>query len=307
MHWFRLLFVAIFALAAGCTYNPATGRSQLLLISTDQAIALGTESRAELVAQYGGEVGSAQLRSYVALVGRSLAELTEADYPQLPWEFTVLDSDVVNAFALPGGKVFASRGLLERLDNEAQLAGVLGHEVGHVTAQHVNERISQSMMVAGITIGATAAAGQSDEDWVRVGVPLIVGAVGTGYMLSFNRNQESEADEQGVKYMTAAGYDPQAMLEVLQVLAEAGTGPGPPEFLSTHPYPETRMKTVYALLDGPYRYTQGNQNFGKFEQRFQREARPYLTPGQAAGTRDAPILWCGVCRTGHAAGPPTPG
>jgi predicted Zn-dependent protease len=232
----RLVFVAVFILAAGCKYNPATGRSQLLLMSSDDAIALGTESKPALMQEYGGEVESAQLRSYVSLVGHSLASLTEADYPQLPWEFTVLDSDVINAFALPGGKVFASRGLLARLNSEAQRAGVLGHEVGHVTAQHVNERISQSMVVAGVVVGAAVAAGQSDDDWVRVGVPLIVGAAGTGYLLSYNRNQEQEADEQGVKYMTAAGYDPYGMLAVLQVLAdEAGSGPRPPEFLATHP------------------------------------------------------------------------
>jgi predicted Zn-dependent protease len=296
----RLLFVALFVLAAGCKYNPATGRKQLLLISSEDAIALGAESKPALIQEYGGEVESSQLRSYVSLVGHSLAGLTEAEYPQLPWEFTVLDSDEINAFALPGGKVFATKGLLTRLDSEAQLAGVLGHEVGHVTAQHVNERISQSIVVAGITIGAVAAAGQSDDDWVRVGVPLIVGAAGTGYLLSYNRNQEQEADEQGVKYMSAAGYDPYGMLAVLQVLAdEAGTGSRPPEFLSTHPHPETRMKTVRALLDGPYAHTQRNRDFRKYKHRYEREARPFLpaeVPDQAGISGRGAVLWCGLCR-----------
>jgi predicted Zn-dependent protease len=300
----RLVFVALFVLAAGCKYNPATGRSQLLLMSSDDAIALGAESKPALIQEYGGEVESAQLRSYVSLVGHSLASLTEADYPELPWEFTVLDSDVINAFALPGGKVFASRGLLARLDSEAEMAGVLGHEVGHVTAQHVNERISQSMVVAGVVVGAAVAAGQSEDDWVRVGVPLIVGAAGTGYLLSYNRNQEQEADEQGVKYMTAAGYDPHGMLAVLQVLAdESGTGSRPPEFLSTHPYPETRMKTVTALLDGPYQYTQHNPEFRRYRQRYEREAIPFLpieVPDQAGVPGQAAVLWCGLCRS-HAA------
>ena len=304
MRLLKLLIVTLLVLATGCKYNPATGRTQLLLISAEDAIALGTESKPSLMKEYGGEVESPELRSYVTLVGRSMAELTEAEYPQLPWEFTVLDSDVINAFALPGGKVFASRGLLTRLDSEAELAGVLGHEIGHVTAQHVNERISQSMVVAGITIGAVAAAGQSDDDWVRVGVPLIVGAAGAGYLLTYNRNQEQEADEQGVKYMTAAGYDPYGMLEVLVVLDQAGTGPRPPEFLSTHPYPETRMKTVRALLDGPYRYTQRNPDFRKYRHRYEREARPFLpteTPDQASATGQGAVLWCGLCRSQVAA------
>jgi predicted Zn-dependent protease len=296
----RLALLVLFVVAAGCRYNPATGRSQLLLISAEDAIALGAESKPALMQEYGGEVESAELRSYVSLVGHSMAALTEAEYPALPWEFTVLDSDVVNAFALPGGKVFATRGLLTKLDSEAQLAGVLGHEVGHVTAQHVNERISQQMVVAGIVIGSAVAAGQSDDDWVRVGVPLIVGAAGTGYLLSYNRNQEQEADEQGVKYMTSAGYDPYGMLAVLQVLAdEAGEGVRPPEFLSTHPHPETRMKTVRNLLDGPYKYTQRNPDFRKYRHRYEREARPFLPseiPDQAGLTGPDTVLWCGVCR-----------
>jgi predicted Zn-dependent protease len=301
----KILLVALLLMtAAGCTYNPATGRSQFLMLSMDEAVRLGDESKAAVVSEYGGESPSPELRSYVSLVGRSIAEGTEEIYIGLPWEFTVLDTDVVNAFALPGGKIFATRGLLERLDNEAQLAGVLGHEIGHVTARHVNERLSQALIVSGITIGATAAAGQSDDDLVKYGVPLLVGAAGTGYMLSYSRNQEQEADEQGVKYMSAAGYDPHGMLEVLGVLGEVATGPRPPEFLSTHPYPETRMKTVRKLLEGDYRYTQNNQSFGKFRTRYEREALPYLMreeePDQASAAGAGPVLWCGVCRTAHA-------
>jgi predicted Zn-dependent protease len=303
----RIVIVVLLPLAAGCTYNPATGRSQLLLLSMEESIQLGDESKGAVVAEYGGEMPSPELRSYVDLVGRSLADGVEENYVELPWEFTVLDTDVVNAFALPGGKIFATRGLLEKLDNEAEMAGVLGHEIGHVTAQHVNERISQGLIVSGITLGATAAASQSDDDWVAVGVPLIVGAAGSGYMLSFSRSQEKEADEQGVKYMAAAGYDPHGMLEVLNVLAEVSAGPRPPEFLSTHPYPETRMETVRKLLAGEYKYTQNNQAFGKFRQRYEREALPYLmrpqdTDQASAATAGAHVWWCGVCRATHRAG-----
>jgi predicted Zn-dependent protease len=133
---------------------------------------------------------------------------------------------------------------------------------------------------------------------------LIVGAAGTGYLLSYNRNQEQEADEQGVKYMTAAGYDPYGMLAVLQVLAdESSSGPRQPEFLATHPHPETRMKTVTALLDGPYLYTQRNPDFRKYRHRYEREAVPFLpteAPDQAGVPGEAAVLWCGLCRS-HAA------
>ena len=294
-----ILVLALLVLgASGCKTNPATGRRQLLMLSTEETIALGKESMPALVAEYGGEVPSPDLESYVEQVGGSMAARTEAGYPSLPWEFTVLDSGVVNAFALPGGKVFASRGLLARLDNEAQLAGVLGHEIGHVTGRHVNERISQALIVTGITIGAVAAAGQSDSDWAAV-VPIVVGVGGQGYLLSFGRNQEKEADEQGVKYMTAAGYDPHGMLEVLEVLDAAGGGPRGPEFLATHPHPKTRIETVSALLAGPYRYTQGNAQYQKYPDRYRQEALPHI-----AGALPGPqlVAWCGLCRA--AAAPP---
>ena len=294
-----LITTLTFLSLLGCRTNPATGRNQLLLLSVDQTIALGEESKPVLIEEYGGQVPSKQLTTYVDLVGRSMAELTEADYPAMPWEFTVLDSDVVNAFALPGGKIFATRGLLVRLDNEAQLAGVLGHEIGHVTALHVNERISQAIVISVIVAGTAAAAGSSDSEWAAV-VPIVVGAGGQGYLLQFGREQETEADRQGLKYMTAAGYDPGAMIGVLEVLQAAANSARPPEFLSTHPYPETRISTITAMLAGPYAYTQDNPDFGKFPDRYRRKALENLPePDQAAST-GRQIAWCGLCRGGSA-------
>ncbi|MHC4414359.1 MAG: M48 family metalloprotease [Planctomycetota bacterium] len=295
MRLFRYICVGHVLLGlTACTFNPATGRSQLLLLSTEQEIELANEAMPALTAEYGGEVAAPQLRAYVHDVGGTLAARTEANYPSLPWEFTVLNSDVINAFALPAGKVFVSRGLLERLDNEAQVAGVLGHEIGHVTAQHVDERLSQAMVVQGLTAAAGAAAKGSDSSWAQL-VPVLVGVGGQGYMLSFSRDQESEADEQGVRYMTANGYDPHGMLELLQVLAEAGTGSRPPEFLSTHPYPETRLRTVQRLLAGRYRFTQNNPDFGKFRGRFESEAAPYLSGPSASRSATSSMAWCAVC------------
>ncbi len=286
--------VLAFVVAAGCTTNPSTGRSQLLLMSTQQAIAIGEESKGPLTEEYGGEVPSKALHTYVAEVGASMAQRTEAQYPKLPWEFTVLNSDVINAFALPGGKVFVSRGLLAELEDEAQLAGVLGHEVGHVTAEHVNERVSQALGVQLLVIGSATAAGQSDSEWAQV-VPVLVGVGGQGYLLHFSRRQELEADRQGVKYMVAAGYDPQAMIEVLQVLKSAsGGGAQEPEFLATHPYPETRIEAVKGLLAGPYAAARNNPSLQKNRERYQAEVLPNLPPAQAA--RPEPVLWCGVCQ-----------
>jgi predicted Zn-dependent protease len=285
---------ALLLAAGGCTTNPSTGRSQLLLMSTQESIAVGEEAKGPLIAEYGGVVPAPALRSYVAEIGADMSGRTEAGYPGLPWEFTVLDSDVVNAFALPGGKVFVSRGLLARLDNEAQLAAVLGHEIGHVTAEHVNERVSQALGVQLLVIGSAAAAGQSDSQWAQV-VPVLVGAGGQGYLLHFNRRQELEADRQGVKYMVAAGYAPDAMIELLQVLRSA-SGPGgrTPEILATHPYPETRIEAVQKLLAGPYAAARSDPRLQKHPERYREEVLPSLPPARAA--LPAPVLWCGVCR-----------
>ncbi len=151
------------------------------------------------------------------------------------------------------------------------------------------------MVVSGIVIGSAAAAGSSDSDWA-VAVPILVGAAGSGYLLSFNRQQESEADEQGLKYMTAAGYDPAAMIGLLEVLKASDSSRRPPEFLSTHPYPETRIMEITALLAGPYAYTQENPDFGKFPGRYRREALQYLPEPEQTASTGRQIAWCELCR-----------
>jgi len=248
----RSVVVALGALLAsgvgGCQMNEATGRRQLVLMPLEQEVSLGAQAMAELTSQYGGEVPETVASGYLDEIGQTLYPLTEAYNPELPWEFTLLDSDVINAFALPGGKVFVSRGLAVRLGDEAQLAGVVGHEIGHVTARHGNERISQSMIAQfGIEI-VSAWAGGAESNWVSEGVPMVVGYGGQGYLLKFGRDQELEADSLGMRYMASAGYDPAALLDVMTVLQQASGGGNTPEILSTHPHPESRVEQVNAEL-----------------------------------------------------------
>ncbi len=244
-----LLTVTPLLMLGGCSTNPATGRSQLNVLSREEEIQLGAEAAPQFVEQNGGEVPSETIRRYVSEVGHKLAALSER--PELPWEFFVLDSKQINAFALPGGKVFMSRGLLEKMDNEAQLAGVLGHEIGHVTAKHINDRMAQAIGwgIAGAAIGV---AGQvTDEDWLTV-LGVGVGVGGGVYQLSFSRGQETESDELGVRYMTEAGYNPVAQIQVMEILLQASGGGGGSDFFSTHPNPRKRIDDLQKLIPSKY-------------------------------------------------------
>ncbi|MCK4871386.1 MAG: M48 family metallopeptidase [Phycisphaerales bacterium] len=275
MRRMALLIAALLLLAplTGCTTNPATGRKQWNLLSTATEIQMGLEAKPTLIHEYGGEIDSIAFKQYVDEIGHRLAAVTEGVGPDLPWSFTVLDSDVINAFALPGGQVFISRGLVGMLSNEAQLAGVLGHEIGHVLAEHADEQISRRLVFAGILTVAVSVSSSADDDAVREGIPLLVGVGGQGFLLRFSRDHEFEADKLGVRYMVKLGYDPIGQLQVMRILKQAMGSNRPPEFLSTHPYPEHRIERIRRMLKNKYAYTQNNQNFGLFEARFQVKAR----------------------------------
>ena len=267
-----LMFALLLSGLGACSVNPATGRTQLILFSPQELKAAGERAAPEVTREHGGEVNSPQLRAYVRTVGQRVTARIEPEYRRsLDWSFTVVDAGTVNAFSLPGGKVFVTRGLLERVSDEAHLAAVLGHEIGHVTARHVDERLSQATL-AELGLSYVGDAGDSQL------VVLLVSMAAEGTLLAFSREQELEADALGMRYMVAAGYDPKAMLGLLEILIDASTGPRPPELLSTHPAPRTRRRAAQRLLDGHYRHTQGNPHFATHRDRFEREARPYLSP-----------------------------
>ncbi len=277
---------------AGCALNEATGERQFVVMDRQTAIATGSEAAPQLTAEYGGAVNDRVATAYVTEVGEKLAAVTEADNPSLPWEFTLLDSEVINAFALPGGKVFISKGLAARMRNEAQLAGVLGHEVGHVTAKHVNDRIVQN---AGAQLGV-----QLVTSWLGGGEPgltsqiaqTVVPVAGQGIVLKFGREQELQADSLGMRYMARVGYDPAGQLQVMRILRDAAGGAGGIELLSTHPFPETRIEHIQELLSGEYAGMTGEYYPERYEQRMlNRIGRVEVN---ADGLGD-PVHWCSVC------------
>jgi predicted Zn-dependent protease len=249
----------------GCATNPATGESQIQYLSAQEEVRIGEEAAPQFVDQYGGEVPSEPVRRYVSNLGQQLAQVSER--PDLPWEFHVLNSPVINAFALPGGKVFITRGLLSKMTNEAQLAGVLGHEVGHVTAKHINDRMVSQLTIQLAALGLGVAGEVTDEDWLKIlGVGTSVG--GGVFLLKFSRDDENQADKLGIRYMTALGYNPRGQVQVMNILKEASGGGGGPEFLATHPLPQTRIEKLtdyiaenFPAADQSEQYRYGEQAF----------------------------------------------
>jgi predicted Zn-dependent protease len=225
--------LALLLAAQGCATNPVTGHRELSLVSSNQELKLGREGYPAVVQEY-GSYGDAALAAYVDSVGQRVARASHL--PNLEWHFTVLDDPTVNAFAMPGGYIYITRGILAHLNSEAQLAGVLGHEIGHVTHRHTAEQMTQQQLVGlGYTALQIAAPGLQQYDAVAQQ------ALGLMF-LRYSREHETEADELGVSYATLAGYDPREIPATYAMLKRVSQAAGSsiPPFLSTHPDPGDR-------------------------------------------------------------------
>lgn len=246
-----LLAVALPALLAGCVTNQATGRYQLDVYSKAAEVQLGEEVALQLKDQLGEPIADTTIRNYVSTIGNRVAVHVEEFYQDIPWEFNVINDSTINAFALPGGKIYIHRGLLEILDNEAQLAGILAHEVAHVTAEHHDRMAGRSMAIAIGTSVAQILTQNSESDLIRMGVPVFV--TGSGLLnLRYSRAQEFEADDLGLRYMVRAGYQPTTLAEVMQKLDDITSGQRPSEWFSTHPSPPNRIAAIEAAIAERY-------------------------------------------------------
>jgi predicted Zn-dependent protease len=225
--------LASLALAAGCATNPVTGRSQISLVSPQQELAIGREGYQAVLNEYGA-YDDGRLAAYVDSVGQRLAAVSHE--PNLQWHFTLLDDQTVNAFAMPGGYIYITRGILAHLNSEAQLAGVLGHEIGHVTARHSAAQITKQQIVGGVL---SIASGLSTTVQRYSGAAQQ--ALGLLF-LKYSRDNETQADELGVQYATKAGYDPREIPSTYVTLRRIGDQAGQriPGFMSTHPDPGDR-------------------------------------------------------------------
>ena len=219
--------------AAGCATNPATGKRQVSFVSPSKELEIGREADPAVQQEY-GLYGDSTVQRYVDSVGQKLGSVSHL--PELTWHFRVIDSPVVNAFAIPGGYIYITRGILGYLNSEAQLAGVLGHEIGHVTARHSAQQMTRSQIAGiGLLAGAVFVSGlRPYTGLASEGLQLL--------FLKYSRDNESQADELGVEYATRAGYDPREIPSTYAMLKRVAERQGQnlPNFLSTHPDPGDR-------------------------------------------------------------------
>ena len=239
--------IAIFSLISyfGATQkNPITGETQHISITPEQEIALGLQAAPEMESQFGGEDPNPNDQAIVDQVGNKVLQGSSAANAPYQFDFHLLaDPQTINAFALPGGQVFITRALYDKLQTEGELAGVLGHEMGHVVARHSAEQIAKAQLTEGLT-GAAVIAAYDPNNPSSVNSAQVAALIGQLVTLKFTRDDETEADKFGVCFMNEAGYDPNEMVSVMQILQASETGNQPPEFFSTHPSPANRIQQI---------------------------------------------------------------
>lgn len=243
-----LAALALITYFTSTSYNEITGETQRINITAQQEIALGLQAVPEMMAQFGGLDPSREAQAYVQAVGKQLVDNSAAANAPYQFEFYLLaDTQTINAFALPGGHVFITAALYDRLETEGQLAGVLAHEIAHVVARHGAERIAQAQLTEGLT-GAVVVASYDPDNPNSQYAAQMAQIVGQLVNMRYGREDELESDRLGVRFMAEAGYDPTALIGVMQILAEASAGNQQPEFFSTHPNPGNRIAQIEALI-----------------------------------------------------------
>ena len=232
------------ATMAGCAVNPVTGQQQLMLMSRDQEIDIDKQNAPhQFSADYGAD-DDPQIQNYITKVGKGLAAQTHR--PDMPYNFRVVNATYVNAYAFPGGSIAATRGIMLTLQDEAELAALLGHELGHVNARHTASRMSKALLIQGLAAGLTLGVQSSEYDSLT---PLAagLGAVASGALLAhYSREDERQADALGMEYMVASGYSPEGMVGLQQHLVDMHTSqPSAMEVIfASHPMSEERRDTA---------------------------------------------------------------
>lgn len=230
--------IAVMGYFGSAQKNVVTGEKQHLSLTSEQEIALGLQAVPQMAAMHGGTVESGREAELVRMVGEHIVRSSVAKQAPAEFEFHLLaDTQTINAFALPGGQVFITRALLRRLETEGQLAGVLGHEIGHVIERHGAEHMAKQNLTQGLTAAAVLATDSENSG-------AVAQMIGSMLNMRYGRQDELESDSWGVRLTVSSGYDPRSMVRVMEILDEASGGGRPPEFMSTHPDPGNRIERI---------------------------------------------------------------
>jgi len=252
-----LLFLS-FCFYTGCAVNPITGKEELMLFPEQQDIELGQKYAPEVEKQLGGRIDDTALQNYINSVGQKIAKVSHKPY--FEYQFVAVNHKSLNACALPGGHIFITKGMLKKLTSEAQLAGILGHEITHVVARDTSAAMSREI---GLEILLTAAAYGGATRGVLTVADVAKQIIG----LKYSRTDEKDADLGGLDYIVRAGYNPYGMVETMQMLEEENQE-APIEFLSTHPSPGNRVLYLKARIQTRYQnlpgLKTGEQDYKKF-------------------------------------------
>ncbi len=249
---------------AGCAANPVTGRSQLMLVSESQEIALDKKNAPYQLSNDLGVLQDTELNSYINQTGQKLARLSHR--PNLPYTFQGVNATYVNAYAFPGGTIALTRGILLKIENEAELAALLGHELGHVNARHTAQQMSHGTLVQGLLGGINALAEAAESSYGEIS--SLLGSLGAGALLaSYSRDHERQADSLAMEYMVKGGYNPSGSIGLMTMLTELSEhDPSVIELMfSTHPMSGERLDSARRLADSRYRHAAA---FPVFKERY---------------------------------------
>lgn len=241
-----ILVVTLAGYLGNSQVNPVTGESQKVAMAIQDEISLGLQAAPQMAAQHQGAESSADAK-IVKGMGEKLVRQSDARLSPYTFNFHLLkDNETVNAFALPGGQIFITRALYNRLETEGQLAAVLGHEIGHVIERHSAQQLAKQNLLSGV-IGAVASGSNDPQSAAQM-----AGLVGNLINMKYGRNDELESDRWGVKILISNGYDPRALQGVMKILESASGGRSQPEFASSHPSPGNRIAKIQTMIDSAF-------------------------------------------------------
>jgi len=265
-HFLWLMALTSGGVVTGCATNPVTGERQLMMISEDEEIAIDRENSPH---QFSADYGALQdkaLNEYIDKTGKGIAARTHR--PAMPYSFRGVNATYVNAYAFPGGSIACTRGILLALDNEAELAGLLGHELGHVNARHTGERMSKGLLLQAAAVGLGVAVGAGTDSEALSGLAMGLGSIGAGALLAkYSRDDERQADSLGMEYMVRSNYNPEGMVGLMDMLRSLSKHkPNAIELMfADHPMSEERYQTVVEIAATKY---QSAKSFPVYRDRY---------------------------------------